>query len=232
MIELYYFPTPNGHKITIFLEETKLDYRIKPIDILKGDQFYSEFLKISPNNKMPAIVDTEPEDGEGPLSLFESGAILRYLAQKTERFYPQGIREAWEVEQWLTWQVAHFGPMLGQNHHFNIYAPEQVPYAQERYTQETSRLYSVLNNRLRDRDFVAGSYSIADMAIYPWANGWERQKQDLSMFPYVADYLNLIGSRPAVKRAYEIGQQYRRVDAKQMKPEEWQTLFGNKMVKT
>ena len=165
MIELYYFPTPNGHKITIFLEETKLNYRIHLVDILKGDQFDSEFLKISPNNKIPAIVDTEPEDGENPLSLFESGAILRYLAQKTERFYPQEIREAWEVEQWLTWQVAHFGPMLGQNHHFNIYAPEQVPYAQERYTQESSRLYSVLNNRLRGRDFVAGTYSIAVRAI-------------------------------------------------------------------
>ena len=225
MIELYYFPTPNGHKITIFLEETNLDYKIHPVDILKGDQFDSEFLKISPNNKIPAIVDTEPEDGEGPLSLFESGAILRYLAQKTERFYPQGIREAWDVEQWLTWQVAHFGPMLGQNHHFNIYAPEQVPYAQERYTQETSRLYSVLNNRLRDRDFVAGSYSIADMASFPWITAYKRYEVNLDEFPNVRRWFDDIKSRPAVRKGIEVGKEQRNF-GKGITKEGLKTMFG------
>lgn len=228
MIDLYYFPTPNGHKVTIFLEETKLDYRIQLIDILKGEQFDADFLQISPNNKIPAIVDHDPEDGEGPLAIFESGAILRYLAQKTERFYPQDFRRAWEVEQWLMWQMGGFGPMLGQNHHFNVYAPEPIPYAQERYTQETTRLYGVLNQRLRDRDYVAGEYSIADMAIYPWATGWQRQKQDLSKFPYVADYLQLIGSRNAVQRAYEKEESFRKIEPKEIKPDEWQHLFSNK----
>lgn len=227
MIDFYYFPTPNGHKITIFLEEARLRYRIHVVDILEGDQFKEDFLKISPNNKMPAIVDHAPEDGEGPLALFESGAILRYLAQKTEKYYPEDFRKAWEAEQWLMWQMAGFGPMLGQNHHFNTYAPERIPYAQERYTKETERLYKVLNERLRHREFVIDDYSIVDMAIYPWAREWERQKVNIQQLPYVADYLNMVGSRPAVVRAYEIAEEYRKVDPNNISPAEWKRLFGN-----
>src|SRR5581483_11282261 len=184
MIDLYYWPTPNGHKITIFLEETATPYRIVPVNIGRGDQFKPEFLAISPNNRMPAIVDHEPTDGAGPLSVFESGAILVYHAEKTGQFLPQAVRPRMQVLQWLFWQMGGLGPMAGQNHHFVTYAPEKIGYAIERYVKETSRLYAVLDKQLAGRDFVAGAYSIADMACYPWIVPHERQKQNLDDFPH------------------------------------------------
>jgi len=202
-IDLHYWPTPNGWKITIMLEECGLPYAIHPVNIGKGDQFKPEFLAISPNNKMPAIVDPDGPDGR-PISVFESGAILQYLGRKTGKFYPQDERGRVEVDQWLFWQMGGFGPMLGQTHHFRIYAPEQVPYAIERYTNETNRLYGVLNRRLADREFVAGAYSIADMAIAPWAKLWERQGQNIEDFPHVKRWLGTVLARPAVKRALEV----------------------------
>ncbi|PVE25183.1 glutathione S-transferase [Microvirga sp. KLBC 81] len=203
-IDLYYWPTPNGWKITIMLEECGLPYAIHPVNIGKGDQFKPEFLGISPNNKMPAIVDHQGPDGR-PISVFESGAILQYLGRKTGKFYPQDERGRVEVEQWLFWQMGGFGPMLGQAHHFRIYAPEKVPYAIERYTNETNRLYGVLNKRLADREYVAGEYSIADMSIAPWAKLWERQGQNIEDFPHVKRWLNAVLERPAVQRALEVG---------------------------
>ncbi len=202
-IDLYYWPTPNGWKITIMLEECGLPYAVHPVNIGKGDQFKPEFLAISPNNKMPAIVDPDGPDGQ-PISVFESGAILQYLGRKTGRFYPQDERGRVEVEQWLFWQMGGFGPMLGQAHHFRIYAPEKVPYAIERYTNETNRLYGVLDKRLADREFVAGEYSIADMAIAPWAKLWERQGQNIEDFPHVKRWLDAVLERPAVMRALEV----------------------------
>ena len=199
-IELYYFPTPNGHKITIALEEMNLPYHITVVDILKGDQLKPEFLKISPNNKMPAIVDPNGVDGQ-PISVFESGAILQYLGRKTGLFYPSTERERIEVEQWLMWQMGGFGPMLGQNHHFVQYAPERIPYAMERYITEAQRLYTVLNHRLADRDYVAGDYSIADMAIIGWALGWKEQQVDIDTLPHAKAYIKRVSSRPAVQRA-------------------------------
>ncbi len=204
MIDLYYWTTPNGHKITIFLEEAGLPYKIFPVNISRGDQFKPEFLAISPNNRMPAIVDREPADRGAPLSVFESGAILVYLAEKTGRFMPRDLRGRNEVMQWLFWQMAGLGPMLGQNHHFAIYAPEKSPYAIDRYVRETSRLYQVLDNRLKDREFVAGEYSIADMACYPWIVPWKRQGQDLDDFPNVKRWFEAVAARPAVVRAYEV----------------------------
>ena len=203
MIDLYYWTTPNGHKITIYLEETGLPYRIVPINIGKGEQFSAEFLAISPNNRIPAIVDHEPADGGAPLSVFESGAILLYLAEKTGKFIPNDLRGRVETLQWLFWQMANLGPMAGQNHHFRIYAPERIPYATDRYVNETSRLYAVLDNRLADREFVAGDYSIADMASYPWIRPYERQGQRLEDYPNLARWFHAIGARPAVLRAYE-----------------------------
>jgi GST-like protein len=202
-IHLYYWPTPNGWKITIMLEECGLPYAIHPINIGKGDQFQPEFLAISPNNKMPAIVDHEGPDGQ-PISVFESGAILQYLGRKTGQFYPQDERARIEVDQWLFWQMGGFGPMLGQTHHFRIYAPEQVPYAIDRYTNETNRLYGVLNKRLEDREFVAGEYSIADMAIAPWAKLWERQGQNIDEFPHAKRWLETVLARPAVQRGIAV----------------------------
>ena len=178
MIDLYYWPTPNGHKITLFLEEAGLAYRVHPVNIGKGDQFLPEFLAISPNNKMPAIVDHAPADGGAPLSVFESGAILLYLAEKTGRFIPADLRGRAATLEWLFWQMGGLGPMSGQMGHFNVYAPERIPYAIERYVKETSRLYAVLNKHLSDgREFIAGDYSIADMACYPWIVPHERQRQ-------------------------------------------------------
>jgi GST-like protein len=203
MIDLYYWTTPNGHKITIYLEETGLPYTIKPINIGKGDQFDPEFLAISPNNRIPAIVDHAPSDGGAPVSLFESGAILQYLAEKTGRFLPQELRARWECLQWLYWQMAGLGPFAGQNHHFRHYAPEPVPYAIDRYVRETGRLYAVLNKRLADRKFIAGDYSIADMACYPWVQP-VRQAQDIADFPHLARWLAEIKARPAVERAYAL----------------------------
>jgi len=207
MIELYYWPTPNGHKITIFLEEAGLPYRIVPINIGRGDQFKPEFLKLSPNNRMPAMVDPTPKEGTGPVSVFESGAMLLYLAEKTGRFLPSALAARYDVLQWLFWQVAGLGPMAGQNHHFVHYAQEKLPYAIDRYVKETSRLYAVLDARLADREYIAGEYSIADMASYPWIVPYERQQQKLSDFPNLERWFEAIRARPAVVRAYEKGKE-------------------------
>jgi GST-like protein len=203
MIDLYYWTTPNGHKITIFLEETGLPYTIKPVNISQGDQFDPAFLKISPNNRIPAIVDHDPADGGPPMSLFESGAILEYLAEKTKRLMPEDFRGRWECLKWLYWQMGGLGPFAGQNHHFRLYAPEKIPYAIDRYLRETGRLYAVLNRRLADRAFIAGPYSIADVASYPWVQP-ERQGQDMVAFPHLARWKAEIAARPAVERAYAI----------------------------
>lgn len=202
MIDLYYWTTPNGHKITIFLEEAGLEYRIKPINIGKGDQFAEDYLKISPNNKIPAMVDHDPIGGGEPLALFESGAMLEYLAEKTGQFLSKDVRTRWDTLQWLYWQMGGFGPMLGQNHHFSQYAPEKIEYAINRYQKESERLYGVLDDLLANREFMAGEYSIADMATYPWAKLWERQGQDITTLPNVKRWLDTIEARPAVQRAY------------------------------
>jgi GST-like protein len=202
MIDLYYWTTPNGHKITIFLEEAGVPYRIVPVNISKGEQFKPDFLKISPNNRMPAIVDHEPVGVDAPVSVFESGAILLYLAEKTGKFLPKDLRGRAEVLQWLFWQMGGLGPMAGQNHHFSNYAPEKIPYAIERYVKETNRLYGVLDKRLGDRPFIAGAYSIADMAAYPWIVPYERQGQRLADFPHLKRWFEAVADRPAVKRAY------------------------------
>ena len=207
MIELYYWTTPNGHKITIFLEEAGLRYRIVPVNISKGEQFRPEFLRISPNNRIPAIVDDTPVSGGRPVSVFESGAILQYLAEKTGKFLPTDLHGRIEVMQWLFWQMGGLGPMAGQNHHFRQYAPEKIPYAIERYVNETNRLYGVLDRRLADRDFVAGDYSIADMASYPWVVPYERQGQKLEDFPNLKRWFETIRARPAVVRAYELAKE-------------------------
>lgn len=207
MIDLYYWTTPNGHKISIFLEEAGLDYRIKPIEIGKGDQFSEAFLKISPNNKIPAIVDHDVEGGGEPMSLFESGAILEYLADKTGNFLSKELRQRWDTLQWLYWQMGGFGPMLGQNHHFASYAPEKIDYAINRYVKESERLYGVLDDQLAGKDYMTGEYSIADMATYPWAKGWEKQRQDINAMPNVARWIETMAARPAVKRAYEKAEQ-------------------------
>jgi len=204
VIELYYWTTPNGHKITMFLEEAELPYNVHPINIGNGDQFAPSFLEIAPNNRIPAIVDTDPKGGGAPISVFESGAILEYLADKTGHFLPAETRARTETLQWLYWQMGGLGPMAGQNHHFVQYAPERIPYAMERYVNETNRLYGVLDKRLADRGFVAGDYSIADMAIYPWIVPYERQQQDLETFPNLKRWFHEIKSRPAVERAYAV----------------------------
>ena len=207
MIDLYYWTTPNGHKITLFLEETGLPYTIHPINIGKGEQFAADFLKIAPNNRIPAIVDHDAADGQ-PLSLFESGAILLYLAEKTGQFIPRDLRGRQEALQWLFWQMGGLGPMAGQNHHFNRFAPEKIPYAIKRYVDETARLYGVLNKRLADRPFVAGNdYSIADMAIYPWIVSHTWQQQNLDDFPALKDWFQRIQARPATQRAYALVEQ-------------------------
>src|SRR6476469_4007446 len=203
MIELYYWTTPNGHKITLFLEETGLPYELVPINIGKGDQFKPEFLQIAPNNRIPAIIDRDPAGGGEPISVFESGAILLYLAEKTSKFIPADLRGRVETLQWLFWQMCGLGPMAGQNHHFNQYAPEKIPYAINRYVNETARLYAVLNKRLSDREFVAGEYSIADMAIYPWIVPYAMQGQKLEDFPNLQRWFTAIQARPATIRAYE-----------------------------
>lgn len=205
MIELYYWPTPNGHKITMFLEEAGLHYEIKPIDISAGDQFKPEYLKFSPNNRMPAIIDRAPADGGEPITVFESGAILVYLAEKTGKFLPSETRARKTVLEWLFWQVGGLGPMAGQNHHFVQYAPEKIPYAMDRYVNETNRLYGVLDRRLQGRDWLADDYSIADMAGYPWVVLWKGQLQNLDDFPNVRRWHTAIRNRPAVAAAYEKG---------------------------
>jgi GST-like protein len=206
MIDLHYWTTPNGHKITIFLEEARLAYRIFPVNISKGEQFRPEFLAISPNNRIPAIVDHDPADAGAPVSVFESGAILEYLADKTGLFLPRAPRPRVEVMQWLFWQMGGLGPMAGQNHHFSQYAAEKIPYAIDRYVRETGRLYGVLDKRLADREFIAGEYSIADIASYPWIVPHQRQQQDLGNFPHLKRWFETIRARPAVARAYAVAE--------------------------
>lgn len=203
MIDLYYWPTPNGHKITLFLEEAALDYELHPIDIGKGAQFTPEFLAISPNNKIPAIIDHAPADGGEPISVFESGAILLYLAHKTRQFLPADVRAHARVNEWLFWQVGGLGPMTGQYGHFNVYAPETIPYAIERYTREAQRLLGVLDKQLNGRAFITGDdYTIADMACYPWINPYTRAPLDLEPFANLRRWHASIAARPATQRAY------------------------------
>ncbi|HEY9628360.1 MAG TPA: glutathione binding-like protein [Coleofasciculaceae cyanobacterium] len=210
MIDLYYWTTPNGHKITMFLEEVGLPYRLIPINIGKGDQFQPEFLQIAPNNRIPAIVDPEPVGGGEPISVFESGAILLYLAEKTGKLLPASLRDRTEVLQWLFWQMGGLGPMAGQNHHFSQYAPEKIPYAITRYVNETGRLYAVLDKRLSDRTYVAGDeYSIADIAIYPWIVPYDRQGQKLEDFVHLQRWFAAIQARPATIRAYEKAEEFK-----------------------
>jgi len=209
MIDLYYWPTPNGHKVTMFLEEAGLEYVIHPIDISAGDQFKPDFLAFSPNNRMPAIIDTQPGDGGEPVTVFESGAILVYLAEKTGRFMPTDLRGRKAVLEWLFWQVGGLGPMAGQNHHFGSYAPEKIPYAIDRYVNETNRLYGVLDRRLAGHAYLAGDdYSIADMATYPWVVPWKRQQQNLDEFPHLRRWFDALGNRPATIRAYARGEPF------------------------
>jgi GST-like protein len=203
MIDLYYWTTPNGHKITIFLEETGLVYNLIPVNIGKGEQFKRDFLAISPNNRIPAMVDHAPADGGKPVSVFESGAILLYLAEKTGKFISSNPRARIDTIQWLFWQMGNLGPMAGQNNHFSNYAVEKIPYAMDRYRNEVNRLYGVLNKRLADRPFLAGDYSIADMASYPWIVPYERQGQKIEDFPHLQRWFETIRARPAVERSYE-----------------------------
>jgi len=207
-IELHYWPTPNGWKITIMLEELGVPYTVNFVNIGAGDQFKPEFLAISPNNRMPAIVDPEGPGGE-PISVFESGAILQYLGRKFGKFYPTDERKRVVVEEWLMWQMGGFGPMLGQNHHFSNYAPEKIPYAITRYQNETHRLYGVLDKRLEGRDFVADDYSVADMAIVGWARMWKNQSMDIEEFPNVKRWLETMMARPAVAKGLEVGKDER-----------------------
>jgi GSH-dependent disulfide-bond oxidoreductase len=201
MIDLYYWTTPNGHKMTMFLEETGMPYTVHPVNIGKGDQFKPEFLKISPNNRIPALVDRAPPDGGEPIAMFESGAMLLYLADRVGRFIPRDTRARLDCIQWLFWQMGNLGPMAGQNHHFVHYAPEKIPYAIDRYVNETGRLYAVLNKRLADREFISGEYTIADMASYPWVLP-ERQSQNIDEFPHLKRWKEAIKARPATQRAY------------------------------
>lgn len=227
MIDLYYWTTPNGHKITMFLEEAGLPYRLIPVHIGKGEQFQPDFLKIAPNNRIPAMVDTAPADGGAPLSLFESGAILLYLADKTGQFIPADLRGRNEALQWLFWQMGGLGPMAGQNHHFGTYAPEKLPYAIERYVKETARLYAVLDRHLADRDFIVnGHYSIADMACYPWIVPHERQQQRLEDFPNLKRWFDAIAARPATQRAYARAQEVNPAGAPTVNDESRKLLFG------
>jgi len=202
MIDLYYWSTPNGHKITIFLEEAALPYTVFPINIGKGEQFAEDFLAIAPNNRIPALVDRAPKGGGRPIPVFESGAMLLYLAEKTGAFLPADLYGRYDAIQWVFWQMAGLGPMAGQNHHFSNYAQEKIPYAIDRYVNETNRLYGVLNKRLADRAFIAGDYSIADMASYPWIVPYKNQSQDINDFPHLKRWLETIAARPAVVRAY------------------------------
>ncbi|NYT77249.1 glutathione S-transferase N-terminal domain-containing protein [Alcaligenaceae bacterium] len=206
MIDLYYWTTPNGHKITMFLEETGLPYKIFPINIGKGDQFAPEFLQISPNNRIPAIVDHEPDGGGAPIPIFESGAILLYLAEKSGQFLPPTLRARTQVLQWLFWQMGGLGPMAGQNHHFSGYAAEKLSYAIDRYVRETARLYGVLDKQLAKGEFIAGDYSIADMACYPWVVPHARQSQNLDDFPHLKRWFDTIANRPATQRAYAVAE--------------------------
>lgn len=227
MIELYYWPTPNGHKITLFLEEAGLDYTIKPVDISRGEQFDPAFLAFSPNNRMPAIIDRAPADRGDAISVFESGAILLYLAEKTGQFLPADVRGRKEVTEWLFWQMGGLGPMAGQNHHFGTYAPEKIPYAIERYVKETNRLYGVLDRRLADRAFIAGDYSIADMACYPWIVPHAAHGQNLDDFPQLRRWFEAVRERPATQRAYvDAADSY--APSRKLSDAERDVLFGTK----
>ena len=227
MIDLYYWPTPNGHKITLFLEEAGLPYTVKPVDIGKGDQFRPEFLAFSPNNKIPAIIDHAPADGGAPLSVFEFGAILVYLANKTGRFFGADVRQKVEVNQWLMWQMAGLGPMTGQYGHFNVYAPERIEYAIDRYTREVQRLLGVLDRRLAGRSFIAGEeYTIADMAAYPWINPYTKAPLDLEPYPELRRWHAAIAARPATARAYALATQVNPDAGKPLTDEQRRQLFG------
>jgi GST-like protein len=226
MIDLHFWPTPNGLKITIFLEEAALPYRIVPVNILRGDQFKPEFLKLSPNNRMPAIVDDDPPGGGEPISVFESAAILQYLAEKTGKFMPSDVRGKKTVLEWLAWQVANVGPACGQYNHFAHYAKEKVPYGIERFGNEVHRLYGVLDKRLTDREWVADDYSIADMAIYPWFRAYERMNIDIAEFPRVKAWLDRMAARPAVARGMEVGNDLRQQHV--MDDEAHRHLFGQR----
>ncbi|MBW4541753.1 MAG: glutathione S-transferase N-terminal domain-containing protein [Myxacorys chilensis ATA2-1-KO14] len=229
MIDLYYWATPNGHKITLFLEEAELPYTLVPINIGKGDQFKPEFLKISPNNRIPAIVDRDPTDGGDPISIFESGAILLYLAEKTGMLIPTDIRSRVDVLQWLFWQMGGLGPMAGQNHHFTQYAPAKISYAIDRYVNETGRLYAVLDKQLSNREFIAGAYSIADLAVYPWIVPYEKQGQNLADFPNVQRWFEAIKARPATIRAYEKAEAFK---DQAINPEQARDLLFNQSSNT
>lgn len=227
MIDLYYWPTPNGHKITVFLEEAGLAYAIKPVNIGKGDQFQPEFLAFSPNNKMPAIIDHAPADGGAPISVFESGAILLYLANKTGRFFGSDVRQKVEINQWLMWQMAGLGPMTGQYGHFTVYAPEQIDYAIDRYTREVQRLLGVLDRHLAGRAFIAGDdYTIADMAAYPWINPYTKAPLDLEPYPELRRWHAAIAARPATQRAYALTTQVNPDAGKPLTDEARRQLFG------
>ena len=228
MIELHSWPTPNGMKISVMLEEAGIEHSVHPVSIRAGEQFKPEFLAISPNNRIPAIIDTEPTGGGEPISLFESGAIMLYLAEKTGKFVPTDSRGRAEVLQWLFWQMGGLGPMLGQNGHFNIYAPEKIPYAIDRYIAESTRLYGVMDTRLADRDFLAGDYSIADMACYPWIVPHEAHKQDLNKHPHLKRWFEAIAARPAVVKAYAEKDALYPVDNTPMTDEQKRLLFGLK----
>lgn len=226
MIDLYTWPTPNGHKVHIMFEETGLTYRVHPINIGAGDQFKPEFLRISPNNKMPAMVDPDGPDGK-PISVFESGAMLVYLAAKTGRFLPADLRDKWSTLQWLMFQMGGVGPMLGQAHHFRIYAPEPIPYAIDRYTKEANRLYGVIDRRLRDSRYIAcDEYTIADMAIFPWLRTYENQGVDIAAYPALQAWFDGIHARPAVQRALQVLKDARRPGP--MTAEQRENYFGTK----
>jgi GST-like protein len=211
VIDLYYWPTPNGWKISIALEEMELPYRVKSVNIARGEQFEPDFLAISPNNRMPAIVDHDPVGGGEPLSIFETGAILLYLAEKSGRFLPQDVRGRSEVTAWLMWQMGGLGPMLGQHGHFVVYAPEKVPYAIDRYRREAERLYGVLDKRLEGREHICGEYSIADMACWPWVITYKAQSLDLDSFPNVRRWFDALKQRPGLRRGYDVGRDLRKV---------------------
>lgn len=227
MIELHYWPTPNGHKIALFLEEAGLEYKVVPVNIGKGDQFKPEFLKLSPNNRIPAILDLAPADQGAPISVFESGAILSYLADKTGKFAPKDLRGRVRVNEWLFWQVGGLGPMSGQNNHFLRYAPEKIAYAMDRYTKEVNRLYGVMDRELAKHRFLGSDeYSIADMASYPWCVNWEAQGQKLADFPNMKRWFEAIAARPATVRAYAVGAKVSSGPSAAMTEEGRKVLFG------
>ncbi|MCP4298884.1 MAG: glutathione S-transferase [Proteobacteria bacterium] len=226
-LELFYWPTPNGHKVTILLEEMEVPYKIMPVHIGKGEQFKPDFLKISPNNRMPAIIDYHPVGGGEPISIFESAAIMLYLAEKKGEFIPEDLRQKTDVMQWLFWQMGGLGPMAGQAHHFRHYAPDPIQYGIDRYTNEVNRLYGVMDTRLKDRDYLAGTYSIADMASWPWVWPYKRQGQDLNEFPNLKRWFESIGERAAVVKALEIAQTIN-PQKEEMTEEAKKILFGQR----